>query len=93
MGLLSARKVGNGAQLTTGPVRATSFTMANDNNSTFAGNWCIANGVDQNTTNIIKRSEGAVSCDKVPEAPTGLKVPTLTFPDTATTMSNRRYTG
>ena len=78
-------KVGNGAQLTTGPVRATSFTMANDNNSTFAGNWCIANGVDQNTTNIIKRSKGAVSCDKVPEAPTGLKVPTLTFPDTTKT--------
>lgn len=73
---------GNGDQFITGPVRATTFDMGNDNNSIYAGNWCIDNGINENAVNIIKRSEGAVSCEKVPEAPTGLKVPTLTFPDT-----------
>lgn len=74
--------VGNGDQFVTGPVRATTFDMGNDNNSVYAGNWCVANGVNENAAKIIQRSEGAISCEKVPEAPSGLKVPTLTFPDT-----------
>lgn len=74
--------VGNGNQFTTGPVRGSSFTMGNDNSSIFAGNWCIDAGINQTVTNIINRSGGKVSCDSVPNAPTNLKMPTISFPDT-----------
>ena len=77
-----AFSIGNGADLKSGPVRSQSMTMGNDNNSNFAGNYCIANGVDNQIQNIINRSGGKVSCDSVPDAPSGLKMPTITFPDT-----------
>jgi len=74
--------VGNGTDLKTGPVRAQSMTMGNDNGSNFAGNYCVADGVSTQISNIITRSEGKVSCDSVPAAPSGLQMPTLVFPDT-----------
>ena len=73
--------VGNGDQFT-GPVRGTTFSMGNDNNSTFAGKWCFETPLSTDVQNIIKRSEGTVSCDSVPVAPVGLKMPTIEFPDT-----------
>lgn len=73
--------VGNGDQFT-GPVRGTTFSMGNDNNSTFAGKWCFETPLSTEVQNIIKRSEGSVSCDSVPPAPVGLKMPTIEFPDT-----------
>ena len=73
--------VGNGDQFT-GPVRGTTFSMGNDNNSTFAGKWCFETPLSTEVQNIIKRSEGSVSCDSVPVAPVGLKMPTIEFPDT-----------
>ena len=73
--------VGNGDQFT-GPVRGTTFSMGNDNNSTFAGKWCFETALSTDVQNIIKRSEGTVSCDSVPVAPAGLKIPTIEFPDT-----------
>lgn len=73
--------VGNGANLSTGPVRGSSFTMGNDNNSVFAGHWCIDNGLNTEITNIITRSNGVVSCESVQDAPLNLQMPTIVFPE------------
>ena len=76
--------VGNGANLVSGPVRAQAFTMQNNNNNVYHGNYCIANGVTQQIQNIISNSGGAVTCDNVPDAPVGLSMPSLIWPDTIT---------
>ena len=73
--------VGNGANLSTGPVRGSSFTMGNDNNSVFAGHWCVDNGLNTQIINIITRSNGVVSCNSVQDAPVNLQMPTIVFPE------------
>ena len=81
----STISLGNECKLTTGPIRANTFTSTNDNgNALFAGNICLANPVDANSETMkgITRAGGKFSCDTVPSAPTGLSMPTITFPDT-----------
>lgn len=81
----STISLGNECKLTTGPIRANTFTSTNDNgNALFAGNICVANPVDANSETMkgITRAGGKFSCDTVPAAPTGLSMPTITFPDT-----------
>ncbi len=81
----STISLGNECKLTTGPIRANTFTSTNDNgNALFAGNICLVNLVDANSETMkgITRAGGKFSCDTVPAAPTGLSMPTITFPDT-----------
>lgn len=81
----STISLGNECKLTTGPIRANTFTSTNDNgNALFAGNICLVNPVDANSETMkgITRAGGKFSCDTVPSAPTGLSMPTITFPDT-----------
>ena len=77
--------LGNECKLTTGPIRANTFTSTNDNgNALFAGNICLVNPVDANSETMkgITRADGKFSCDSVPDAPSGLTMPTIVFPDT-----------
>ena len=81
----SAIALGNECQITTGPIRANTFTSDNDNgNALFAGNICLNNPVDPTSQTPIgvNRGNGKYSCDSVPPAPTGLRMPIITFPDT-----------
>ena len=81
----SAIALGNECQITTGPIRANTFTSDNDNgNALFAGNICLNNPVDptSQTPTGVNRGNGKYSCDSVPPAPTGLRMPIITFPDT-----------
>lgn len=81
----SAISLGNECQLTTGPIRANTFTSDNDNgNALFAGHICLVNPIDttSQTPTGINRGNGIFSCDSVPPAPTGLRMPTIVFPDT-----------
>ena len=77
--------VGNGNKLTTGPIRATSFTMGNDNSSIFAGTMCLENtNVEQKVSDIVNRSGGVITnnCPDVPDAPINLSMPLIKWPDT-----------
>ena len=77
--------VGNGNKLTTGPIRATSFTMNNDNSSIFAGTMCLQNtNVEQKVRDVVNRSGGTITseCPDVPEAPVTLSMPLINWPDT-----------
>ena len=83
--------MGDQQTLTTGPVRANSMTMGNDNGSYITGKVCLVNtSVSSSLSNIISRSEGhlyaadATECDSVPESPANLSIPTITWPDTMT---------
>ena len=81
----SAISLGIECQLTTGPIRANTFTTNNDNgNALFAGHICLVNPINpESQTPIgINRGNGIFSCDSVPPAPTGLRMPTIVFPDT-----------
>lgn len=77
--------VGNGNKLTTGPIRATSFTMNNDNSSIFGGTMCLQNtNVEQKVRDVVNRSGGTITseCPDVPEAPVSLSMPLINWPDT-----------
>ena len=77
--------LGNEAQITTGPVRADSLYTGNDNgNAIFNGNYCLnkALGNPTETQKGFDRGNGKLSCDSVPNAPTGMSMPTIVFPDT-----------
>ena len=80
----STIEVGNGCQLTTGPIRGKSLIAGNDNGvSLFAGNICLTdNNVSQSVQAGITRAEGKFSCDSVPDAPIGMTMPSIKFPDT-----------
>jgi len=81
----SSISLGNECKLTTGPIRANTFTSSNDNgNALFAGNICLVNPVDANSETMkgITRADGKFTCDSVPDAPSGLTMPTIEFPDT-----------
>ena len=81
----STISLGNECKITTGPIRANTFTSTNDNGSAlFAGNICLVNPVNVNSETMkgIIRADGKFSCDTVPDAPTGLTMPTIAFPDT-----------
>ena len=83
--------VGNGNKLTTGPIRATTFTMNNDNTSIFGGTMCLENtNVEDKVRTVVARSGGTITdvCPDVPEAPVNLTIPTITWPDTISQSIN-----
>lgn len=75
--------LGNGCQLTTGPIRAKSLTTGDDHDKAlFAGNICLRENVSSETKKGINRAGGKLSCDSVPPASTTLKMPTIVWPTT-----------
>lgn len=76
--------MGDQQTLTTGPVRANSMTMGNDNGSFFGGTYVLKTEPSAQIKNIITRSGGqyTTSSDSVPASPDNLSVPVITWPDT-----------
>ena len=83
--------LGDQQTLTTGPIRASSMSMGNDNGSFITGKVCLTNpNAPAPLPTIISRSEGKLlnatdtACSTVPASPNNLSMPTIVFPDTAT---------
>lgn len=83
--------LGDQQTLTTGPIRANSMSMGNDNGSFITGKVCLTNpNAPAPLPTIISRSEGKLlnatdtACSTVPASPNNLSMPTIVFPDTAT---------
>lgn len=75
--------LGDGCKLTTGPIRAISFTAGNDNGQhEFGGHICLENNsISTSVSTGILRAGGELSCENVHEAPINLSIPTTTWPD------------
>lgn len=81
--------MGDQQTLTTGPVRANSIKMGNDNGSFITGKVCLTDpNAPAPLPNIISRSGGQLlaatdtACSEVPAAPENLSIPSITWPDT-----------
>lgn len=81
--------MGDQQTLTTGPVRANSMKMGNDNGSFITGKVCLTDpNAPAPLPNIISRSGGQLlaatdtACSEVPAAPENLSIPSITWPDT-----------
>lgn len=81
--------MGDQQKLTTGPVRANSMKMGNDNGSFITGKVCLTDpNAPAPLPSIISRSGGQLlaatdtACSEVPTAPENLSIPTITWPDT-----------
>ena len=81
--------LGDQQKLTTGPVRANSMKMGNDNGSFITGKICLTDpNAPAPLPTIIARSEGQLlnatdaACSDVPVSPQNLSMPTIVFPDT-----------
>ena len=77
---------GDQPTLTSGPVRANTYTYANQNNACINGYVCL-NDVSNSKVNhcsndSIFTSTDQVCVDNVPTAPVNLSIPTITWPDT-----------
>ena len=78
----------NGDQptLTSGPVRAQTYTYRNQNNACINGLVClddVSNSkVNHCETGMIYNSSSEICSDNVPPAPKNLTIPTITWPDT-----------
>lgn len=77
---------GDQPTLTSGPVRANTYTYANQNNACINGYVCL-NDVSNSKVNhcsndSIFTSTAQVCVDNVPAAPVNLSIPTITWPDT-----------
>lgn len=84
-----ALTMGDQQKLTTGPVRANSMKMGNDNGSYITGKVCLVNpGAPAPIPDIITRSGGQLlatsdtACYTVPEDPANLSIPYIAWPDT-----------
>ena len=77
-------KLGDGNHFTTGPIRGNSLTIGNDNGSYFTGEVVLKNDPGDAVKGIIARSGGTyeTTSSTVPEAPSTLSIPTITWPDT-----------
>lgn len=77
-------KLGDGNHFTTGPIRGNSLTIGNDNSSYFTGEVVLKNDPGDAVKGIIARSGGTyeTTSSTVPEAPSTLSIPTITWPDT-----------
>ena len=78
--------MGDQQTLTTGPVRANSMSMGNDNGSFFGGTYVLKTEPSAQIKNIITRSGGqyVTASDSVPATPDNLTIPTIVWPDTIT---------
>ena len=81
--------MGDQQTLTTGPVRANTMKMGNDNGSFITGKVCLTDpNAPAPLPSIISRSGGQLladtdtACSEVPAAPANLSIPTITWPDT-----------
>lgn len=81
--------MGDQQTLTTGPVRANSMKMGNDNGSFITGKVCLTDpNAPAPLPSIISRSGGQLlaatdtACSEVPAAPENLSIPSITWPDT-----------
>lgn len=81
--------MGDQQTLTTGPVRANSMKMGNDNGSFITGKVCLTDpNAPAPLSSIISRSGGQLlaatdtACSEVPAAPENLSIPSITWPDT-----------
>lgn len=81
--------MGDQQTLITGPVRASTMKMGNDNGSLIAGKVCLTDpNAPTPLPSIISRSGGQLladtdtACSEVPAAPANLSIPTITWPDT-----------
>lgn len=81
--------MGDQQTLTTGPVRANTMKMGNDNGSLITGKVCLTDpNAPAPLPSIISRSGGQLladtdtACSEVPAAPANLSIPTITWPDT-----------
>lgn len=79
---------GDQPTLTSGPVRANTYTFANQNGACINGYVCLNDlsnsKVNHCSTDSVFASTTQVCKDSVPPAPTGLSIPTITWPDTIT---------
>ena len=81
--------LGDQQKLTTGPVRANTMKMGNDNGSFITGKVCLTNSnAPAPLPSIISRSGGQLlaatdtACSDVPAAPVNLSIPSIAWPDT-----------
>ena len=79
---------GDQPTLTSGPVRANTYTFGNQNNACINGLVCLNDlsnsKVNHCSTDSVFSSTEQICKDEVPPAPTGLSIPTITWPDTIT---------
>lgn len=77
---------GDQPTLTSGPVRANTYTFGNQNNACINGLVCLNDlsnsKVNHCSTDSVFSSTEQICKDEVPPAPTGLSIPTITWPDT-----------
>lgn len=77
---------GDQPTLTSGPVRAQSYTYGNQNGACIKGYVClddVSNSkVNHCETGMVYNSSSQVCTDNVPPAPKNLSIPTITWPDT-----------
>ncbi len=77
---------GDQPTLTSGPVRANTYTFGNQNNACINGLVCLNDlsnsKVNHCSTDSVFSSTEQICKDNVPPAPTGLSIPTITWPDT-----------
>ena len=76
--------MGDQQTLTSGPVRANSMTMGNDNGSTFVGKYVLKTEPSAQIKQIISRSGGEYLTESadVPATPDSLTIPIIAWPDT-----------
>ena len=77
---------GDQPTLTSGPVRANTYTYGNQNGACINGYVCLDDlsnsKVNHCSTDSVFSSTEQICKDEVPPAPTGLSIPTITWPDT-----------
>lgn len=77
---------GDQPTLTSGPVRANTYTYGNQNSACINGYVCLNDlsnsKVNHCSTDSVFSSTEQICKDNVPPAPTGLSIPTITWPDT-----------
>lgn len=72
--------------LTSGPVRAQTYTYNNQNGACINGYVCLGDvtnsKVNHCETGMVYTASSQICAENVPPAPTGLSIPTITWPDT-----------
>lgn len=72
--------------LTSGPVRAKTYTYQNQNGACINGYVCLddvsSSKVNHCETGMVYNSSSEICTDNVPAAPNNLSIPTITWPDT-----------
>lgn len=72
--------------LTSGPVRAKTYTYQNQNNACINGYVCLddvsSSKVNHCETGMVYNSSSEICANNVPAAPNNLSIPTITWPDT-----------